>query len=420
MLIDKTRNRIVCLSQDPKTIFSYGLQVLELIKQLTNLQFHVISQQYVYGRPYEDKDYPYVTWASEGNEARTTTTLKSVINYTLPTCVFSMGDIHHNPGVGLGKPLQVPWVSWFPWDNHDVPAMLRAQNLITQPDIKITMNQFSFDLMNQYNMQIDDYIYNIVNTNTFRPLSKKEWDKENMFRLNPNIQGKKILLFVGRPSWRKNIEFLLGAFKELTRRREDVMLYLHVDFKDQRIPEKPDINKIIHGLGLKDKILSTEQNRWTTGVGADFLNRLYNLCDLYITPHGGEGFGLPIAEAMATGTPFVATDCTSMPEFAGEKEERGLLVKVEKNVREKGVLRPWVEVKDFVNKIDTLLDDKERMKKMGANGITWVEKNCSDKIIIPKWKEIFKKLDIPICNVDSKTTEVEWSEKYAASPGEEA
>jgi len=411
MLIDKTKNRIVCLSQDPKTIFSYGLQVMEMIKGLSEYQFHVISQQYAYGRPFEDKDHPYITWANEGEDARTTTTLKSVINYTDPTCVFTMGDIHHNPGIGIGKPLQVPWVSWFPWDNHDVPTMLKAGQLITQPDIRVTMNKFSFDLLNQYRMQVDEVIYNIVNTDAFKPLSGEEFNKQEMMKMNPNLAGKKMLLFVGRPSWRKNLEFLLGGFKELCRRRDDVMLYLHVDFRDRGIPDKPDLNKMIHGLGLKDKIFSTEEHRWTTGVGTDFLNRLYNLCDLYVSPHGGEGFGLPFCEAMACGVPFVGTNCTSMPEFAGE-EERGLLCKVEKSVREKGVLRPWVDIKDFVNKMDWMLDNNEERKKMGKAGIKWVNENCSHKVIIPQWRKVFERLDIPMCTVVRKATEIEWSERY--------
>jgi len=318
MLIDKTRNRIVCLSQDPKTIFSYGLQVKEIIDGMKNYQFHVISQQYEYGRPYELDGY--VTWAHEGQQARCTTTLKNVIGYTDPICVFSMGDIHHHPGVPLGKSLQVPWVSWFPWDNHDVAGLLRSGQLIMEPDIKVTMSKFAFELMNKYQMQVDECIYNIVNTDTFKKLPKTEFDREQMENVNPTIKDKKILLFVGRPNWRKNLEFLLGAFKEITRRRDDVLLYLHVDFNDQGIPDKPDLDKYIHGLSLKDKVLCTESNRWTTGVGQDFLNKLYNLCDLYITTHGGEGFGLPICEAMSTEIPFVATDCTSMPEFAGEEE----------------------------------------------------------------------------------------------------
>jgi len=405
MLIDHERQRIVCLSQDPKTIFSYGLQVNELIKGLTDYQFHIISSQYAYGRPYESDGY--ITWAFEGEQQRTTTTLKKIVDYTNPVCVFSMGDIHHHPNVSMGKPLQVPWVSWFPWDNHDMPGLLRAKQHIEEPDIKVTMSDFAFDLMKQCGIEVDEVIYNIVNTDTFYPMSREEMDRETLVKMNPAIADKKILLFVGRPSWRKNLEFLMGAFKEICRQRDDVLLYLHVDFDDEGAEERPNMDKLTHALQLNDKIINTEKNKWTTGIGANYLNRLYNLCDLYVTPHGGEGFGLPICEAMATGIPFVATNCTTMPEFAGD-EERGLLANVRLNHLERGIYRPWVDIKDFTDKILYLLDNDDERNKMGRAGMKWVHENCSHKVIVPQWKNLFEKLNVPLCNVDRNSMIIDW------------
>jgi len=406
VLIDQNRQRIVVLSQDPKTIFSYGLQVGELIKAMPEYQFHVISMQYVYGRPYEHDGY--VTWANEGEHKRCTSTLKKVIEYTDPVCVFSMGDIHHHANTWMGKPLQVPWVSWFPWDNHDLKALTNARQLIETPDIKITMSKFSYDLLKEYKFGVDGLIYNIVNTNIFKPI---KLDRESLNKQNPKIKDKKILLFVGRPSWRKNIELLLGAFKDLCNMRDDVLLYLHVDFNDEGITDRSNIRKIIHGNSLNDKIIYTPENQWTTGISAEFLNKIYNMADVYISPHGGEGFGLPFCEAMACKVPFVATDCTTMPEFAGD-EKRGLLARVDTNNEERGVARPWANIKDFVNKINYLLDNDDIRRKMGRSGYYWVRKNCSHKVIAKKWKDIFKRLIVPLCSVDHKTTLLEWSDKY--------
>ena len=168
---------------------------------------------------------------------------------------------------------------------------------------------------------------------------------------------------------------------------------------------------MIHGLNIQNKVLFTEDNQWTKGVTYEFLNRLYNFADLYVSPHGGEGFGLPFCEAMACETPFVATDCTTMPEFAGNNE-RGLLAKVSMEQKEKGVMRPWVDMKQFISKILYLLDDDDLRKKMGKAGKKWVEENCSKKVIIPQWKEVFEKLNIPICNVTTGMTKIEWNDKY--------
>ena len=45
---------------------------------------------------------------------------------------------------------------------------------------------------------------------------------------------------------------------------------------------------------------------------------LYHRCTALVFPSLHEGFGLPIVEAMATGTPVVTSTTTSMPEIAGD------------------------------------------------------------------------------------------------------
>ena len=44
---------------------------------------------------------------------------------------------------------------------------------------------------------------------------------------------------------------------------------------------------------------------------------VYNAADLFIYPSSYEGFGIPVLEAMACGTPVVALNTTSLPEIAG-------------------------------------------------------------------------------------------------------
>jgi len=47
------------------------------------------------------------------------------------------------------------------------------------------------------------------------------------------------------------------------------------------------------------------------------LNALYNAARILLHPSYYEGFGLPLIEAMATGTPIVTSDLSAMPEVAG-------------------------------------------------------------------------------------------------------
>ncbi len=48
------------------------------------------------------------------------------------------------------------------------------------------------------------------------------------------------------------------------------------------------------------------------------LNAIYSGSDLFVFPSLNEGFGLPIIEAMASGTPVITSNVTSMPEIGGD------------------------------------------------------------------------------------------------------
>jgi glycosyltransferase involved in cell wall biosynthesis len=48
------------------------------------------------------------------------------------------------------------------------------------------------------------------------------------------------------------------------------------------------------------------------------LASIYNLASVFVYPSLHEGFGLPVLEAMACGTPVITSNTSSLPEVAGE------------------------------------------------------------------------------------------------------
>jgi glycosyltransferase involved in cell wall biosynthesis len=64
-------------------------------------------------------------------------------------------------------------------------------------------------------------------------------------------------------------------------------------------------------LGLSSSV------RFLTGVSDEELAALYNGATVFVLPSFEEGFGLPLLEAMACGTPVIAFDNSSIPEITG-------------------------------------------------------------------------------------------------------
>ncbi|MFH1088617.1 MAG: glycosyltransferase family 1 protein [Patescibacteria group bacterium] len=119
-------------------------------------------------------------------------------------------------------------------------------------------------------------------------------------------------LYVGQWRQHKNIVRLIRAFYLLKRRYGlDYQLVLAGKI-DQKAPE---VLATIQKLGLKSDIILTGY------IPDDDLPYLYNGAGLFVFPSLYEGFGLPPLEAMACGTPVVASNASCMPEVLGEAVE---------------------------------------------------------------------------------------------------
>ncbi|MFK4997352.1 glycosyltransferase family 4 protein [Bacillus sp. N9] len=117
------------------------------------------------------------------------------------------------------------------------------------------------------------------------------------------------LLYIGGLSYRKNVEGLIKAFWYIQKDiPEDYQLVI-VGKRDRSFKK---LVTLIETLHLRDKVVFTDY------VPVPDLPYLYNAADLFVYPSHYEGFGLPPLEAMACGTPVIASNKTSIPEVTGD------------------------------------------------------------------------------------------------------
>lgn len=114
-----------------------------------------------------------------------------------------------------------------------------------------------------------------------------------------------LALGTGRPH--KNIETLLDAFARLPDR--SLFLVAAGPF-DTRFPD--ELQRRAERLGVVDRLIRPGL------VREGDLATLYALATVFVFPSIVEGFGLPVIEAMACGTPVITSSTSAMPEAAGD------------------------------------------------------------------------------------------------------
>ena len=125
--------------------------------------------------------------------------------------------------------------------------------------------------------------------------------------------SRKYILFVGFPSYRKNLTGLLkGHAIALKKLQEPYDLIICGDVETKIESDYPNILRTIEDLKIKNyvKFTSYLEKRELQGLitGAEFL----------AFPSLYEGFGLPVIEAMACETPVLVSDIPVMREIAGD------------------------------------------------------------------------------------------------------
>ncbi len=133
---------------------------------------------------------------------------------------------------------------------------------------------------------------------------RKKWD----------LPGRYVL-FVGSIREHKNVQGLLRAYARI-REKTDAGLVL-VGRVDPRFEARHRFREAVGGSG---------RIRWIPEASDEELGALYRAAACFVLPSFYEGFGLPVLEAMASGTPVIAADSASLAEVTGEA---GLLFKPE-------------------------------------------------------------------------------------------
>jgi glycosyltransferase involved in cell wall biosynthesis len=154
------------------------------------------------------------------------------------------------------------------------------------------------------------------------------------------LEGKRVILYVGFSTPRKGVEYVAQALEGLG---PDCRLLLVGKW------EPGYRTKFYQSLpaGVRDKVVEAGY------VSDQVLPIYYSMADVFVFPSLLEGFGLPVVEAMACGTPVVAASTSSLPEVVGDA----------------GLLVPAMDAQALAGALRRLLDDEELRSTLATRGL---------------------------------------------------
>jgi glycosyltransferase involved in cell wall biosynthesis len=125
--------------------------------------------------------------------------------------------------------------------------------------------------------------------------------------------GDRYALYFGGFDLRKNVPRIIRAYAQLPPAlRERYQLVVAGRLHHLGHPLYPDPRPLVHELGLNGQVVFTGQIREQDKAP------LYSGATTFLFPSLYEGFGMPVLEAMACGTPVLTSNTSALPEVAGE------------------------------------------------------------------------------------------------------
>ncbi len=171
----------------------------------------------------------------------------------------------------------------------------------------------------------------------------KKYDDETMDKLKESIGIKKDvinLLFVGRLGLEKSVDFLINNQKQIVKKHPNCNLIIIGDG-----PERENLEKLVKKNDLEKNIFFTGK------VPLCDIGMYYHLGNIFVTASKTETQGLTVLEALAASLPVVAIKDESFIDPI-KNDYNGYL---------------FEDDEDYVNYIDSLLSNKEKLDKLSTN-----------------------------------------------------
>lgn len=205
----------------------------------------------------------------------------------------------------------LPIVAWVPIDHDPVPPRVAEWCIKGGNKLIVAMSKHGEQALLKAGVPRDRLVY------IPHAIDTKIWTADgptcrDMLRV-PEDAHLTVITAMNKGK-RKSFPEMLKAWSLFAAAHQDAYLYLHTD----RFGHLDGINLIpvLKAVGApEDRIRWVNSSQMRAGIAAETLATIMRSADVLLLASRGEGFGIPVIEAQAVGTPVIVTDWTAQPEL---------------------------------------------------------------------------------------------------------
>jgi glycosyltransferase involved in cell wall biosynthesis len=317
--------RILWASNAPFSPTGYGVQTAQVVERMRR-DGHEVAVACNFGLQGSDTEWNGVKLYPGGVTQYSDDILHAHSQHwasgsKLPSIVMPLFDVWAltNPSID-----QIPRIApWVPIDHQPSPPAVTKW--LRKPNVMpVAMSKFGADMMSVDKLE-HEYAPHAFDGTVFKPTpffsdaqGRKLRGRDLMgiedhdafvVMMNSANKGKT----PPRKAWGEN----LLAFAVFAEKRPDAILYLHTD--ESAALGGLNLHALIRACGIKEEqVRFVNQYLYRMNMPQEALAGIYTDADVLLATSAGEGFGVPVIEAQACGTPVIVSAWTAQPELVGD------------------------------------------------------------------------------------------------------
>lgn len=246
------------------------------------------------------------------------------------------------------------WAAWLPVDHETAPPAVVAA--LKYANDTIAFSRHGQNALLDAGIEHVRYIPHGVDTDLYSP-GDKATARERLSWDNSKFIVGMVATNKFFPS-RKSIPQAMAAFAKFHARHKDSMLYMHMT--EDTSYKGVDLKELTEFLGMEYNVdvVPASQYDYVLGYPEEVMVNIYRGMDVLLNPSMGEGFGIPIIEALSCDRPVIATHGTAMFELV---DGAGWLVEGEPFWTGQGAYQTM----PYIGEIDNALEQAYRSSQTG-------------------------------------------------------